>query len=118
MMILVFAERSKVSTLQVRKTPKALKIQAFGRVQPIPARLGLWKHSRHPNYLGEILVWGGVGLSVVCAAPSAWYLAAGAVANTLLFLAVSIPMADKRQSRKEGFAEYKKQTRMLLPIKK
>ena len=33
-------------------------------------------------------------------------------------LAVSIPMAYKRQSRKDGFAEYKKQTRMLLPIKK
>jgi len=45
-------------------------------------------------------------------------LVAGAVANTVLFLAVSIPMADKRQSRKDGFAEYKKQTRMLLPIKK
>ena len=54
----------------------------------------------------------------LCAAPSAWYLVAGAVANTVLFLAVSIPMADKRQSRKDGFAEYKKQTRMLLPIKK
>ena len=81
-------------------------------------RRGLWKHSRHPNYLGEILMWWGVGLSVVCAAPSAWYLVAGALANTVLFFAVSIPMADKRQSRKEGFAAYKKQTRMLLPIKK
>jgi len=81
-------------------------------------RVGLWKYSRHPNYLGEILMWWGVAMAVVCAAPSAWYLAAGAVANTLLFLVVSIPMADKRQSRKEGFAEYKKQTRMLLPIKK
>ncbi len=28
----------------------------------------------------------------------------------------NIPMADKRQARKEGFAEYKKQTRMLLPV--
>ena len=81
-------------------------------------RRGLWKHSRHPNYLGEILMWWGVGLSVVAAAPNAWYLAAGALANTLLFLVVSIPMADKRQSRKNGFAHYKKQTRMLLPIKK
>lgn len=81
-------------------------------------RTGLWKYSRHPNYLGEILMWWGVGLAVVCAAPHAWYLAAGALANTVLFLAVSIPMADRRQSRKEGFAEYKKQTRMLLPIKK
>ena len=81
-------------------------------------RVGLWKYSRHPNYLGEILMWWGVALSVICAAPSAYYLAAGALANTVLFFAVSIPMADGRQSRKEGFAEYKKQTRMLLPIKK
>ncbi len=81
-------------------------------------RRGLWKFSRHPNYLGEILMWWGVGLSVTCAAPDIWYLLAGAAANTVLFLVVSIPMADKRQSRKEGFGEYKKQTRMLLPIKK
>lgn len=81
-------------------------------------RVGLWKYSRHPNYLGEILMWWGVALSVVCAFPEAWWLCAGAVANTLLFLCVSIPMADGRQSRKSGFAEYKRQTRMLLPIKK
>ena len=81
-------------------------------------RIGLWKYSRHPNYLGEILVWWGVALSVICSAPNAWYLAVGALANTVLFFAVSIPMAYGRQSRKEGFAEYKKQTRMLLPIKK
>ena len=81
-------------------------------------RIGLWKYSRHPNYLGEILMWWGIGLSVVSAAPDAWYLAVGALANTALFLAVSIPMADGRQSHKEGFAEYKRETRMLLPIKK
>jgi steroid 5-alpha reductase family enzyme len=81
-------------------------------------RRGLWKYSRHPNYLGEILMWWGIALAVVCAAPNAWYLIAGAVANTALFLFVSIPLAEGRQSRKEGFAEYKSQTRMLLPIKK
>lgn len=79
---------------------------------------GLWKYSRHPNYLGEILMWWGVGLSVIAASPDTWYLGAGALANTILFLAVSIPMADGRQSHKEGFEEYRKQTRMLLPIKK
>lgn len=81
-------------------------------------RHGLWTYSRHPNYLGEILMWWGVGLSVVCVAPSAWYLLAGALANTVLFFVVSIPMADKRQAKKDGFAEYRQQTRMLLPIKK
>ncbi|MBQ3046844.1 MAG: DUF1295 domain-containing protein [Clostridia bacterium] len=81
-------------------------------------RKGLWKYSRHPNYLGEILMWWGIALAVICAVPSAWYLALGALVNTFMFLIVSIPMADKRQSRKDGFTEYKKATRMLLPIKK
>ena len=81
-------------------------------------RVGLWKYSRHPNYLGEILMWWGIALAVICAAPEMWYLAAGAAANTVLFFAVSIPLADGRQSKKEGFTEYKQQTRMLLPIRK
>ena len=81
-------------------------------------RQGLWNYSRHPNYLGEILMWWGVGISSCLALGGQWYLLAGAAANTLLFFCVSIPMADGRQSKKPGFAQYKKETRMLLPIKK
>lgn len=81
-------------------------------------RHGLWKYSRHPNYFGEILMWWGVGLAVVAAAPNACGLLLGAIANTILFLVVSIPMADGRQAEKDGFAEYKAQTRALLPIRK
>lgn len=80
-------------------------------------RDGLWKYSRHPNYLGEILMWWGVGLAAV-SVTGQWHLLLGAAVNTLLFWSVSIPMADKRQAQKEGFPEYKKHTRMLLPIKK
>ena len=81
-------------------------------------RIGLWKYARHPNYLGEILMWWGIALAAIALMPSRWYLIAGAAANTLLFTFVSIPMAEKRQAKKEGFAEYKKQTRYLLPIVK
>lgn len=81
-------------------------------------KVGLWKYSRHPNYLGEILMWWGIALAFVCAVPSMWYLAYGALINTLMFLFVSVPMADNRQSKKQGFDEYKKSTRMLFPIKK
>lgn len=81
-------------------------------------RNGLWKYSRHPNYLGEILMWWGVVLSVTCAAQNTQYLCIGALANTALFFAVSIPLADGRQAKKPGFEEYKAETRMLLPIKK
>ncbi len=81
-------------------------------------RKGLWKYSRHPNYLGEIVMWWGVGFAMVCVLPARWYLLFGASVNTLMFLFVSIPMADRHQSRKEGFEEYKRQTRMLFPIPK
>ena len=81
-------------------------------------RNGLWKYSRHPNYLGEILMWWGVGLACVCAMPDKWYLLVGALVNNLMFLFVSVPLAEGRQGKKEGFEEYKKQTRMFLPIKK
>ncbi len=81
-------------------------------------RQGPWHHSRHPNYLGEILMWYSVALASCFSLGGRWYLLLGAVLNTILFLTVSIPMADRRQSRKPGFAEYKAATRMLLPIPK
>lgn len=81
-------------------------------------RTGLWKYARHPNYLGEILMWWGVGIQAVSVMPDHWYLLAGALANTIMFFTVSIPLADKRQAQKPGYAEYKAATRSLLPIPK
>jgi steroid 5-alpha reductase family enzyme len=82
-------------------------------------REGLWKYSRHPNYLGEILMWWGVYLVCLASSLSAWMLGLGALLNTALFLFISIPLAEKRLAKyKEGFSEYQKQTRMLLPFPK
>ncbi len=95
-----------------------IEMQAFRRKKSVGfIRTGLWKYSRHPNYLGEILQWWCVALAVF-AASGEWLLLIGAAANTLLFFFVSIPMADKRQAAKKGYADYKRQTRMLLPIYK
>lgn len=97
---------------------KFRKDKRQGKTTETFMRRGVWKYSRHPNYLAEILMWWGVGLSVVTILPNCWFVLVGAVANTLLFSVVSIPLADGRQSRKEGFATYKAQTFALLPIKK
>lgn len=83
-------------------------------------RRGLWKYSRHPNYLGEILMWWMVALfSIFALVGNYFFLIIGAIINTCLFLFISIPLAENHQrSRKEGFDEYKSETRMLLPIYK
>lgn len=103
-----------IADIQMQKFRKA---KADGKISGVEAtfiRTGLWKNARHPNYFGEIMMWWGIGLSCVCSMPDKWYLLAGAAANTLLFFCVSIPMADGRQSKKAGFDEYKKQTRILI----
>jgi steroid 5-alpha reductase family enzyme len=82
-------------------------------------RSGLWKYSRHPNYLGEITMWWGVFVFSLAVSPFRWYLPAGAAANTLMFVFISIPMAEKHmETYKKDFGEYKKETGMLLPIKR
>ena len=82
-------------------------------------RSGLWKYARHPNYFGEILMWWGVYIIMLSAAPDRWGLLIGPAANTLMFLFISIPLADKRNRKiRQGFDEYYRETRHLLPIKK
>ena len=82
-------------------------------------REGLWRNSRHPNYLSEILMWWGVGICSVAALGASYaYLLVGAVANTALFVLVSIPLAEGKQAKKDGYAEYCAETRVLLPIAK
>ena len=113
----VAAEETVLAVLLQFFADKQMHAYRKNRTTPF-IRVGLWKYSRHPNYLGEILMWWGIAFYAVVTIPSAWWLLAGAITNTVLFLTVSIPMADGRQSKKEGFDEYKKHTRMLLPIYK
>ena len=81
-------------------------------------RDGLWKYARHPNYLGEILMWWGVAGQALSVLRGSWWLVAGALVNTFMFLFISIPMADRRQQEKPGYEEYREETRMLVPLPK
>lgn len=78
--------------------------------------VGVWKYTRHPNYLGEISMWWGVYFILLSVAPEEWKTIAGAIATTLLFVCITIPLMEERQlTNKPGYAAYKKNTSMLLP---
>lgn len=84
-------------------------------------KVGLWKHGRHPNYFGEILMWWGIW---VMALPADSFLGlptmidttiVGAISITLLFLCISVPLMESRQMKnKPGYAQYRKETRVLI----
>ncbi len=76
--------------------------------------VGLWKHGRHPNYFGEIQFWWGIWIMYASLNGIDMFIG-GAIAMTALFLGISIPLMEKRQlANKPGYAEYRKQTRILI----
>ena len=80
-------------------------------------RKGLWRYSRHPNYLGEILIWWSLWLFGLGADP-AWarWAVAAPVAMTAMFLFVSIPLIEKRSlERRTGYQQVIDETSMLIP---
>lgn len=83
---------------------------------------GLWRHSRHPNYLGEILVWTGVYLYALSGLSIGQALlgVVSPVFLALLLVRVSgIPILEKRADERwggnEAYRRYRRRTGTLLP---
>jgi steroid 5-alpha reductase family enzyme len=78
--------------------------------------IGLWRWSRHPNYLGEIGIWWGLWLFGLAADPSWWWTVIGPLAMVGLFAGVSIPLMEKRNlARRPDYATYQQRVAPLLP---
>jgi steroid 5-alpha reductase family enzyme len=75
---------------------------------------GLWKYSRHPNYLGEISFWWGIWLMQIGVTPQSWATVAGPILVTLLFIFVSIPMMEKHiLATRPAYSYYQEQVSLL-----
>lgn len=78
---------------------------------------GLWGRCRHPNYLGEVSLWYGLALFGLAANPGAWWVIAGPLIMTGLFVFISIPMIEKRMLRKRpAYADVVARYPKLLPL--
>lgn len=76
----------------------------------------LWKYSRHPNYFGEVLFWWGIYVFILAANPDYWWTIIGAVAMTMMFVFISIPMMEKHLMEKHpAYRDYQKKVSALIP---
>ena len=84
---------------------------------------GVWKYSRHPNYLGEILCWLGIyiftfgsleGYEKIIA------LLSPLTISVLLIFISGIPILEKKADERWGsnsvYKKYKKETSILIPF--
>lgn len=83
---------------------------------------GVWSISRHPNYLGEIALWAGIYLTVVCslAVPEKLIGLVGPIFIAVLIIFVSgIPLLEKYANDRWGndpaYQQYKKRVGVLIP---
>lgn len=83
---------------------------------------GLWARSRHPNYLGEILLWSGIGFFGVSSFEGLEMLAwISPVFIYILLTRISgIPILDERAKAKWGdnpdYQQYRANTPALIPM--
>lgn len=86
---------------------------------------GLWHYSRHPNYLGEIMVWIGLYLTAFSALSGAERLIGliSPLTITVLLVFISgIPFLEKAANKRWGFnpayQAYRARTGVLIPFLK
>lgn len=85
---------------------------------------GLWAYSRHPNYVGEIMLWTGITIIsfptltgfqlITLVSPFFVYLLLTKVSG----LNILEENADKKWGNEKAYKEYKKNTPILFPFKK
>ncbi len=76
---------------------------------------GLWKYSRHPNYLGESLFWIGIYLFGVSSGIAPIGILVCPLIMLALFIFISCPLMDNRSLKKRtDYKNYMKKTSQLF----
>ena len=96
------------------------QLSAFKRVKENKGRVcdvGLWHHSRHPNYFFEWLIWVAYFVFAL-GSPWGWVAAVGPVSILYLLLRVTgIPLTEEQSLRSKGdaYRHYQKSTSAFVP---
>lgn len=75
----------------------------------------LWKRTRHPNYLGEIMQWYGIAI-IACGASWGWLGLLGPLTlNVLIRFISGVPPIENSKANDPGYQKYMQRTNAILP---
>lgn len=76
---------------------------------------GLWAYSRHPNYLGEALVWWGIYIISLSLSAPWWTLISPLLITILVRFISGVPILERRYANNLKYQEYAKRVPIFLP---
>jgi steroid 5-alpha reductase family enzyme len=76
---------------------------------------GLYAICRHPNYLGEIMVWWGLGLVAFGLTDRVWALGGPALLTFFIVKVSGVPPLEAVLAARPGYAEWAERTPALWP---
>jgi steroid 5-alpha reductase family enzyme len=109
--IAIFAAGLAIETVADRQLAAGKILMPAGT----PFAEGLWNLSRHPNYLGELLLWWGLGLSAFALSGSLLAFVGPGVLSGVM-MAVSIPLTEAHLRRtRPAYEDYARRVPALIP---
>ncbi len=116
--LVVFAVGFLLEALADRQLARFMKDRAKQGNGPAFCERGVWRWSRHPNYLGEAMLWWGISIMAL-SSPLGWLGLIGGLTVTLLVRYVSgVPMLEKQWESKPGFGDWAQRVPVFLPIRR
>jgi len=77
---------------------------------------GLWKHTRHPNYFGEAVLWWGIYITGLGFGAPLWAIISPITITYLVRFVSGVPLLEEKYKDREDFKEYKKKTPIFIPF--
>ncbi|CAN5618281.1 DUF1295 domain-containing protein [soil metagenome] len=76
---------------------------------------GLWGWSRHPNYLGDSVLWDGAWIAAAASAPGAWTAPAPMAMSYLLIYATGAKRTEERMQERPAYRSYQERVAFFFP---
>lgn len=94
---------------------KAVFMDRDDDAKPEVLDTGLWGWSRHPNYLGDSLVWDGAWIAASASAPAGWTVPAPVLMSYLLIFATGAARTEKRMEDRPAYRDYQQRVAFFIP---